>query len=273
MDQVTDQTNQILNLIVQVVIIVAPILITWFIRTYVQGTKSEHDIAAIMRLSNSAIDYVENLDNRGDLKLDPDISKGVQKLQIAGSWLESELNRTGISMTDEDAQKWISSEFQKRIGEVRMVGLLAELAKTAVGMVNNLEQNGLLKIPPGADRVTHQAELAADWVVAQYAEKGAAITREEALTWVRAELLKTLQTVNDERPANIQLRELAQQAVAFLNGLKKSGRLAVQSGSFGGDVEADIATAWLLTEAAKQGLTVNSDQIAETIKAALVPIN
>jgi hypothetical protein len=235
MDQFFEQTNQILELIVQVVLIVAPILITWFIRNYVQGTRAEKDIGAIMRLSNSAIDYVENLDKRGDLNFNPDVSKGVQKLQLAGNWLESELNRAGISMTDEDAQKWISSEFQKRLGEVRMVGLLAELSRTAVSMVNNLEQNGLIEIPPDAERIKHHADLAADWVVAQYAKEGAAISREEALIWVRAELLKTLQIVNNERPTNVQLQELAKRAVAFLKGLKESGRLVVQSGSFGGN--------------------------------------
>jgi hypothetical protein len=182
---------------------------------------------------------------------------------------ESELNRAGISMTDEDAQKWISSEFQKRLGEVRMVGLLAELSRTAVSMVNNLEQNGLIEIPPDAERIKHHADLAADWVVAQYAKEGAAISREEALIWVRAELLKTLQIVNNERPTNVQLQELAKRAVAFLKGLKESGRLAVQSGSFGGDVEAGIAMAWLLPEAAKQGLVVDSEQIAEAMRAAL----
>ncbi len=267
--QVTQPTSDILNLIVQVILIVVPVLITWFVRTYVRGSRAEHDIAAITRLSNSAIDYVENLDKRGDLNLPPEVSKGAQKLQLAGEWLEGELKRAGISMTNEEAQKWVSSEFQKRLGGVKMVGTLAELAATAVDMVRNLERDGLIDLPADLDRVSYLAELAADWVVAQYARQGASISREEALTWVRADLLRSMQVVSSNLPNHVQLAELAKKAVAFLQKLKDSNMVTIQPGSSGEDVDFDIATAWLLTEAAKQGLTVTSDQIAEAMLAAL----
>lgn len=274
MDQATQPTGEVLDLIVQVILIVTPLLITWFVRTYVRGSRAERDIAAITRLSNSAIDYVENLDKRGDFtNLSPEVSKGAQKLQTAGQWLEKELNRAGISMTDEEAQQWIGSEFQKRMGDIKMVGMLAELARTAVAMISNLERNGLIDLPPDVDRYKQFADLAADWVVAQYAKHGATITREEALTWVRAELLRSLQIGDSGLPTNVQLMELAQRAVAFLKGLKESGQLAVQPGTSGGIVEADIATAWFLTEAAKQGLMVTSDQIAEVMTTALSQSN
>jgi len=267
--QVTQPTSDILSLIVQVILIVVPVLITWFIRTYVRGSRAEQDIAAITRLSNNAINYVENLDKRGDLNLPPNVSKGAQKLQLAGNWLEDELKRAGISMTNEQAQTWIGSEFQKRLGDVRMVGTLAELAGTAVDLVRSLERNGQITLPPSADRIAYLADLAADWLVAQYAMQGAVITREEAVTWARAELLRSLQLPDNALPSNAQLAELAQRAVAFLKSLKQSGRLTVRSGVPGGSVDADIATAWLLTEVARQGLVVTSDQIGEAIAAAM----
>jgi hypothetical protein len=87
------------------------------------------------------------------------------------------------------------------------------------------------------------------------------------MTWVRAELLLRLQ--EPAPPAAGQLAQLAVQAVAFVDGLRASGRLAVEAGDAGVDIEADLATAWLLTEAARQGLAVTSDQIAEAIKLVL----
>ena len=121
MENVVEPTDQILDIVLQMVLIVTPILITWFLQTYVRGTKAERDIAATVRLSNTAIDYVENLDRRGALDLPPDTSKGLHKLSLATEWMDGELQRAGIKMTDDEAAQWISAEFQNRMGGVRMV--------------------------------------------------------------------------------------------------------------------------------------------------------
>lgn len=269
MQEFISSNKDLLDVLVQVLIVVIPVVITWFIRTYIRGTAAEKDVAAIVRLANAAIDYVENLDQRGELDLPPAVKKGGYKLKLAGRWLESELKRTGITLTDEQARQWIASEFQKRLGDVRMVGAIAQLTGTAVDLIQSLERSRLVEPPPEVDRLTYLAGLAADWIIAQLARQGASISREEALTWVRAELLKRLQVQIEGLPADTRLAQLARQAVAFLEELKVGGRLAVRSGTAGADIETDIATAWLLTEAARQGLTVTSDQITQAVATAL----
>lgn len=258
----------LIDAILQLLLVIVPFIITWYIRTYVKGTTAEKEAAAIVNIANAAMDYVENLDNRGEfdnLQLPPEFSKGLHKLNLAGEWMEQELKRAGIEISNEEAQKWIASEFQKRVGDVRMVGSIAEAARSAVDLIRGLERSGLVALPPGVDEITYLAEMAADWVVTQLAEQGASISREEALTWVRAELLNTFQLQEDDLPTNDRLAKLARQAVAFLQELKASGKLAIS----GANVETDIATAWLLTEVAKQGLVVTSDQVAKAMVNAL----
>ena len=94
-----------LDIVVQIVIVILPIVLSWFLRSYVRGTTAEKEIAAIAKLANNAINYVENLDNRGALNLPSDVSKGLHKLGLAGGWLENELGRAGISISNDEAQK------------------------------------------------------------------------------------------------------------------------------------------------------------------------
>ncbi len=268
MESVVTSTKNVLELLVQGIVLVVPLVISWFVRTYVQGTTNEKKLASIVRLSGSAIDYVENLDRRGELSVPPNVKKGAHKLRMAAEWLSSESRRAGITVPEKAAGTWIASEYQKRVGEVRPVDALLEVARAAVNVVQNLEGR-LVDLPAGEDRTGRLSELAADWMVAQMAQRGAALPREEALTWVRAELVQRLQTQLGEAPADNRLARLAKGAVAFLEGLKSSGQLAVRPGSPGQNVETDLAAAWLLTEAAKQGLPVTADQIAEAIGTAL----
>ena len=163
----TESLNQLLNVLVQLMIVVIPILLSWIIRTYVKSSNAERGTAAIVRLANAGIDFVENLDNTGSLNLPPDYKKGVYKLKLATEFLESELERAGIKMTAEEAQKWISSEFQKRIGEVRPVKDIAALTSESADLVLDLEKRGLLERPPQIERQAHLTELVADLVQAR----------------------------------------------------------------------------------------------------------
>jgi len=257
------------DLLVQGVVLVVPIVATWFARTYVRGETGEKRLAAIARLSSSAIDYVENLDRRGELSTPLEQGKGPHKLKLAGEWLSAELRRAGISMNEKTAATWIASKYQERVGEVRPVGTLLEVARAAGDLIQRLDPSWSTEVAAGGDRPGRVAELAADWMIARVAERGVVISRDEALTWVRAELAQRLQTRLAEAPAAGRLSRLARAAVEFLDGLKASGQLTVHPGAAGHDVETDLAAAWLLTEAAKQGLPVTADQIAEAIGAAL----
>jgi hypothetical protein len=276
-----------LDILLQVLALVLLILITWLIRTYVKGSKSKKDITAIVRLSNSAIYLVENIDSRGDLKLPPGVSKGFFKLQTATHWLVDELARSGIKMTDEEAKSWISSEFQKRAGDVRPVKDIAEVTKSAVDLILQLEQSGAIQIPAGADRITYLAGLATDWTLTHLPANWTNISRDEAMTWGRAELLQRMPSqpvaaapsqpvaTAPSQPSRStlspaeQLSQLANSAVAFVGQLKASGPLTVKPGASETSVDADLALAWLLMEATRQGMTVTTDQLAQALATAL----
>jgi hypothetical protein len=257
-----------LDIAVQVIILIIPALIAWFLHTFVRSSASGNAIAAISRVANAAIDYVENLDKRGELQLTPDMHKGAEKLRIASNWLEAELKRTGVSVSEADAQKWVTAEFQRRVGDVRPFTTIAELAQTAVRTIQNLDRYRLLTPPTDADRPAYLAGLAADWLVAQLAaQKGATIGREEALTWVRAEFVGQLQQQLSDLPQSDRLARLAESAAAFLDQLKISGRLANTNPA----LHSDIATAWLLTEATREGLEVDGAQIVAALEHVLHP--
>lgn len=268
MEGAISQGKDLLDVLVQLLIVVLPVVISWFIRTYVKNAATETQIAAITRLSNAAIDYVENLDKRGDLVLPPEVKKGGAKLKIAAEWLESELNRNGIKLETEQAKQWISSEFQRRVGSIQPDSSLADLARMAVDLIQNMERMKFNDLPADSERLNYLSELAADWVIAQIAlKRGAAVTQNEALPWVRAEILNRLQV--RKLPSGDKLMDLAREAVAFMVGLKTTGQLALRPSVSGGDVERDVSIAWMLTEAAKQSLDVSPDEIAQAVTIAL----
>ena len=263
------------DLIAKVLIIVIPVIITWYIQTYVKGAKSEKDVAAIVRLSNVAIDFVENLDKQGALgELPTDFSKGLQKLNLATEWMETELKeRHGIKITNEQAEQWINAEFQKRIGNVQPTAKLAKLAKSAVDTVQSMEQNGLIVLPPEADRLAVLTEFAADWVMVQISDKtGASISPEQARAWVRKELMDNLQSVpvgpDNSQPATTQLADLARQAVRTVETLRASGVLKIRPGQGASDVDKNVIAAWLLVDVTKQGLDVSLDDISAAVEMA-----
>jgi len=270
MQDLISSNKDSLDVLIRILLTAVPIVLTWFVRTYVKGTTAEKNLAAIVRLSNSAIDFVENLDKRGDLDLPPDIKKGEHKLKLATNWLEDELKRIGVSMTDLDAQKWIASEFQRRIGDVRPVKDIAETTRVAVDLVLKMEQDKIIELPPNVDRIAYYAGLSADWVLTQLSTKNwTSISREEVLTWTRAELVGKLQVeVGETTSLSNQLAKLAKDAVGYVAQLKANNRLVLQAGAPGVNVEADVAAAWLLTKTLEQGLPVTSTQVADAISNA-----
>jgi hypothetical protein len=267
-EQTMNNLVNFLTILFRLIIVLVPVAISWFLRTYVKNTTAQPKIAAIARMANAAIDYAENLDKRGDLPLDPNIRKGAQKLQIASQWLEEELEKNSMSITNDQAQKWVASEFQNRMGgDASKVGNIAKVTKAAVEMIQTMARSNVITIPPEIDRFSYLAGLAADWVVTQMAQAGMQISREESLTWVRAELFQTIQ--NGDLPTGDQVLDLAKKAMLFVGDLKSKGQLIVRPGSNPSDTELDLATAWVMTEAAKTGIPINPDQIMNAVAAAL----
>jgi hypothetical protein len=269
MQDVLISANQWLSVLLQGLFLVIPIVLSWLLRNYVRGTSSERNIAAIARLANAAIDYAENLDRRGDLQLPESVRKGTYKLKLASDWMLGELERNGIRMGAADARNWVASEFQKRAGGIKPVNALGDLARQSVTMIQKLARNHQVETPEGVDPVSYLAGLAADWVITQLAAKGTAVTREEALTWVRAEFLHQLQAPPPLLADNEMLGKLAKSAVAFVAQMRASGNLSVRPGADGEDIDTDIVAAWVLTEAVKMGLPVTSAQVAQAVELAL----
>ena len=286
MTEIISSNKDLIDLLTQILIVVIPILLTWFLRTYVKGTAREHELAAIVNLSNTAIDYIENLDKQGHLdeiaatlELPPDIVGGARKLYAAGDWLEGELKRNGITISDAEARSWIASEFQKRVGGVQVSSKLEQWAEKAIIIVQTLEQEGLIVPQADMDYTTYIINLAADWLITKFvSDRGGSLDRDEALIWVRAALVKRIQSQSelgirpdipvDDRPVQVQLTALAQLAVNFAQELNDLGRLRIQSDTPGGNVSLDVATAWLITEAAKRGLNATANDISTALRLA-----
>ena len=260
----SETLRPILEDVVQIALAVVPIAIAWLIRSYVKNSNSEKRLATVVRLSGLAIDYVENLEKRGLLRLPAGMSKGAHKLGLAADRLTEELKRNGVSVTADEATKWISSVFQNRVGGgVLTTSIAAEVTAMAVDLMQGVERGNLLASLHEPERLELMTGLAADWLVTELANRrGVHVAREEAECRIRAELLNRLQI--KLLPSGDPLTDLAHQAVGFLNGLKRSGRLKTKP-----SMEHDVAVAWMLTEAAKQGLSVAPDQITSALSAAL----
>jgi hypothetical protein len=100
-------------------------------------------------------------------------------------------------------------------------------------------------------------------VVTELAKQGASISPEEALTWVRAELLQRHRVkTNGAAPASNPLAALAEQAVAFVEKLKASDQLVSQPGTAEEQFETDVVAACSVTEAPKQDLRASKAEIA-----------
>lgn len=266
MQNLIGQNKDIVDLLLQAVYLIIPVVLSWIIRTYVKNANHEKQLASIIKISNAAIDYVENLEKRGELVVPENLKKGQIKLEEAAKWVTNELEKNGVKISEEDASKWVSSEFQKRMGGVQTSSITSEVTKLAVDLIQGLEKGDFSELTHDQNRLTILTGLAADWLAAQLIEqRGVSISRSEAETWVRAEILNRLQI--KQLPSGDKLMDLARKAVGFMQELKSSGRLPARPGS--DNMERDVAVAWMLTEAAKMGMTIAPSEITRVIALAL----
>jgi hypothetical protein len=274
--------NETLDRVFEIIMLLLPIvaaIATWFLRTYVKSAKVEKDVAAIVRLSNAAIDFAEDLDKRGDLgkylkmwNMPDDVmnltSDGLKKLNLAGRWLETELGRQGIQMTDEEAKAWIAAQFQKRVGDMGRERTVAARAEEAVRLLQALARSGLINLPADPAQAAQLADQVTGWALAQPEKEPDALLREEAMMRVRGQLSAPLPpSVAAAAPSTpaapsleVQLSDLARQSVQYVARLKADHELTLP--------DMDIAVAWVLTEVTKQGLAVTTEQIASAVHGA-----
>jgi hypothetical protein len=262
-------TKDVIDVVIEALLVLIALAAAWLYYRYVRSVTTQNRLAATTRLADAAIDYVEDLDRRGDLAPPAGAEKGAYKRQEAAKWLQSEMRTDGVKIGDLQAQQWIAAAFQKRSGDSQPVSRMGDLARQAVDLTQRLERAHLIDLPPNADRPLYLAGLAADWITVGVAKEGMTISHEQAMSWVRGEILHRLELQASNPTAEEQLRTLAENAVQFTANLRSSGRMAIRPGQAGGDIDSDVATAWLVTEAAKQGLAVTADQISEAITIAL----
>jgi hypothetical protein len=271
------ELNETLNLVFQITMFVLPIavaLLTWFLRNYVKSAGAERSVAAIVKLSNAAIDFAEDLDNRGDLEkylrmwnMPEDVlnltSNGLKKLNLAGKWLEAELARNGIKMTDEEAQSWIAAEFQKRVGDIGRERKISERTAEAVDLLKALAQSGLIGLPADRADISLLASRVADWIITQVDLEETDPLRDQVLVELQTGMgvEPTPAVPPPQSPIEAKLTDLARQAVQYVQELKSSRELTLS--------EMDIAGAWVLTEVTKQGLPVTTEQIANAVRDAM----
>jgi hypothetical protein len=174
----TEQVNQLLQLLVQIVIVVVPILLSWFARNYVKSSADQKKLGLITSVAQLAVDYAEDLGQRKEvddalqkLGLPPDqianLSSGLKKLNVASHWMSDQLAQVGIKATPEEAKAWVASEFQRQMGGVAAAQPAAETVKQVTGLIDQLDKQGLIQMPAGAAEMTQFVNFLANWVVTQ----------------------------------------------------------------------------------------------------------
>jgi urease gamma subunit len=235
------ENRDALDLISQILFIILPVAVSWFARTYLKNSAAEKQIGSIVRLANAAIDYVENLDKRGDLVLAPNARRSIVKLNHAAKWLEGELENNGIKISTEEAREWISSEYQKRVGDPRPASEMYAHARAAVDMIQAVEGERFGELFQRPDRLAFLANMAADWVVSQLARsRSARITHAEALSCINAEVLGRVRLQEagevggqDLAGQDLAGQDLASQVAALLRELKNHSILDAQGAGNG----------------------------------------
>lgn len=230
--------------------------ISYLLQKYVRGTSAERYVATITQLVGQATRYVERLDGDGKLDLGPEESKGLKKLTLATEYVQEQIERAGIrGVSNEEIHKWINAELQRQMGsDILPVRAIATAAHEAIGTISALVNTGRVDLPPGTSRESFIAELAADRIVATLkSEHNANLSRSDAMAAAWNELVNSLSR---------DPQELAEKALDYLSNLEAQGKLARMPGIR----EEDIAAAFMLTEALRQGLTVSSDDIARALK-------
>ena len=269
MPEMLSHDKDVLDVIVQALTVVIPGALAWFARAYVRSASASTKVDSTARLSNAAIDFVENLDVRGELTTPAGSSTGAYKRSLATEWLERETRRLGIRIPPERAAEWISSEFQRRGSSGAAASPLTEVVGLVMDRVKTLEGNPAFTIPAAADRQTYLNTLAADLLQVELTRRGSPIGREEAETWVRAAFAEALL---EPRVGSVNsaadLDTLADQAVAYATRLASTGRLGIKPAE-GEDVTADLVTARLLTLVAEAGIEATTWEIAGAVRSAI----
>ena len=290
------EDKDLIDLAVQVMVILIPIILTWIIANYVKLARAEKRLNIIVELADAAVGYAQDLDERGALErvlddwraaseVKTDASKGVKKLNLAAKWLRYELRDRGIKMTDEEAQRWIASEFQKRARGIRVDRNTTQPVKDVIEVLNLLSELGPIELSasriqngsqvnqvkePTVDILEPDEQDIPEIVVNRpisVIEPDLHQSSDPSVNSIRsiAPLLSPSSTSPVTLTLEQQLEILADEAIYYVESLKTTYELTLP--------EIDIAAAWVLTEVTKRGLAVTTNQIAYAVQAALAEQN
>jgi hypothetical protein len=265
--------QSLLESLVNLVVIILPMVITYYLRNYVKSTQDEKRVALMTQLASTAIGYVEDLDHNGQLDkilqslnlpetVIQSTSQGFKKLNAATKVLQAELDKRGITITTEEAQGVIRGEFQKLTGQLGVERDIFVRTQEAIALLKDLQQTGLVNLPDDVEQLTQLSGRLVDWAVLQLDQRQENANRQAALALAQTGLLvnQPLQSNNSAILPETRLTQIAQQVVGQVNNLKTT--LAP------GITETEIVISWVLTEALKQGLQVSPEEINKTVQKA-----
>lgn len=265
--------QSLLESLVNLVIIILPMVITYYLRNYVKSTQDEKRVALMTQLASTAIGYVEDLDHNGQLDkilqslnlpetVIQSTSQGFKKLNAATKVLQTELEKRGITITTEDAQGVIRGEFQKLTGQLGVERDIFVRTQEVIALLKDLQQTGLVNLPDDVEQLTQLSGRLVDWAALQLDQRQENANRQAALALAQTGLLvnQPPQATSSAILPETRLVQIAQQVVSQVNDLKTT--LAP------GITETEIVISWVLTEALKQGLQVSPEEINKAVQQA-----
>jgi len=258
-------------------VIAIPVALSWYTRNYLKSAESQKRIGVISSLANTAINYAENCDQRGErelaynsLDLPASISNNPtpanQKLYLASDWLAHELKRMGIKrVSAEDASRWVGAEYQKNVGGMQTIHSVSALTDLATDLLKQLGRTGHIKLPATSLDAVALIQSIADWAASQTDDVKYDKAMQRDMVMARIAPNSLISNSNGNQSANkispeIRLTLLARRATEFVAELQKQGKLRMP--------EKDTAKAWIIQQAQLDDIPVTPEAIDNALAKA-----
>src|SRR5260221_6789742 len=99
MTPIFSSTRDFLGFVIQALFVLVAMAAIWLFYRYVHSVRTQTRVASTPHLADAAIDYVDDLDRRGELTAPQGTDKGAYKRQLAAQSLKSELESDGYSIS------------------------------------------------------------------------------------------------------------------------------------------------------------------------------
>jgi len=269
--------QDVYQLVTSLLVIAIPVALSWYARNYMKSAESQKRIGVISSLANTAINYAEDCDQRGErelaynsLNLPASLSNNPtpanQKLYLASDWLAQELKRMGIKrVSPEEATRWVGAEYQKNMGGLQPLHSVSALTDLATDLIKQLGRNGNIKLPANTLDAVVLIQSIADWAASQAGDvnNDKALQRDAVMARISPSSL--MMTTSASQSANkispeIRLTLLARRATEFVAELQKQGKLRMP--------DKDTAKAWIIQQAQLDDIPVTLEAIDNALAKA-----